>query len=567
MDVTQRFAATFVDELAAAGVRDACLSPGSRSAPLAMALARHPRIRELVHVDERSGSFFALGIAKATGRPVALLCTSGTAAAEFHPAVVEAHHSRVPLVVLTADRPPELRDVGANQVIDQARLYGAAVRWFFDPGPPDDHVGAERAWRRLARRAVAEASARPPGPVHLNLPFREPLTPAPGTTPTAPPGGFEGVVLEPELAPTLEQVNALRDALAQSQRPLLVAGEMREGWRLADAVDQLAIPVLAEPTSQLRLRSIGRLVAPYEALLRHAEWAASHRPDLVIRLGASPTSKVLNAWLAEEPARTLLIDPDRAWPDPDVLATDVLRCDPLPLLRAAGQSRSDGGWAAGWGAAGAAASRAIDEALDQAPLHEGTVVRALARVLPARSCVFVGSSMPIRSVDAFWPAGEPGQRLLGNRGASGIDGLVSTGLGVSAASEEPVVLLLGDLSLYHDMNGLLAVRRHELAARIVVLDNGGGGIFSFLPPARHEDVFEELFLTPLGLDFAQVARLYGLDYCSVEDARGLEPALAAALESKEPVLLRVGFNTAASVRGHRACWTAAASALTGQRAQ
>jgi 2-succinyl-5-enolpyruvyl-6-hydroxy-3-cyclohexene-1-carboxylate synthase len=563
MHVTQRFAATFVDELAEAGLRDVCISPGSRSAPLAIAFARHPAIRVLVHIDERSGSFFGLGLAKASGRPVALLCTSGTAAAEFHPAVIEAFHSQTRLLVLTADRPPELRDVGANQAVDQAHLYGSAVRWFFDPGPPDDGMGA-RAWRRLARRALTEALGPPAGPVHLNLPLREPLTPPAGERPQAEPAGVASAVFTPVAQPTAHEIQHFGSALESSLRPLLVAGSMRDGGRLASTVAGLAeagVPVLAEPTSQLRLPGT---VASYEALLRDEAWAAEQRPDLVIRIGATPTSKPLNQWLAAEPLRTLLVDPERAWSDPDLLATDVFRCDPLPLL-AGVRPRSRFEWAAEWAAADRAAGAALDETLGGGPLHEGAVARALARGLPAGATLFVGSSMPIRAVDAFWPASADNPRFLANRGASGIDGLVSTGLGVAAASAGPAVLLLGDLSVYHDMNGLLALGRHGVRATLVVLDNGGGGIFGFLPQAEHEDVFEELFLTPLGLRFDDIARLYGLDYAEVGVTADLEKALVGASTSPRSVLLRVAIKLDDSIHGHRACWAAVSAAIRSAR--
>ena len=558
MHVTHRFAATFVDELAAAGLREVCIAPGSRSAPLAMAFARHPGIRVLVHIDERSGSFFGLGLAKASGRPVALLCTSGTAAAEFHPAVIEAFHSRTPLLVLTADRPPELREVGANQAIDQARLYGGAVRWHFDPGPPSDDAGGARAWRRLARRALAEAAGPPAGPVHLNLPFREPLTPALGELPEPEAAHLPRAVLTGTPAPGEQEVALVAEALEKAARPVLVAGGMRDGARLAGVVAALAaagVPVLAEPTSQLRLPGT---VSAYEALLRDESWAAEHRPDLVLRVGATPTSRPLNLWLAAEPARTVLIDPDRSWSDPDVLAGEVLRCDPLPLLTAAAGVHRPPDWADEWAAADRSAAGALEEEVRAGPLHEGAVVRSLGRVLPAGATLFVGSSMPIRAVDAFWRASAENPRFLANRGASGIDGLVSTGLGVAAAGPGPTVILLGDLSLYHDMNGLLALRRHGVRATVVVLDNGGGGIFAFLPQAAHEDVFEDLFLTPLGLRFEDVARLYGLDYCDVRESSRLDGALGSAIASERSTLVRVGFSVEDSVRGHRACWAAVA---------
>ncbi len=567
---TQAFAATFVDELARSGLGDVCIAPGSRSAPLAMAFARHPGVRVWMHLDERSASFFALGMAKSNDRPVGLLCTSGTAAAEFHPAVIEAHHSSTPLLVLTADRPPELREVGANQAIDQARLYGGAVRWFFDPGVPDDEPGAARRWRRLAARALAEATGPPAGPVHLNLPFREPLTPPAGAAPEPVSTGAEPLrVIRGQRLPDASTVQMLAHQLTNARRPIVVAGEMREGASLrppmARLLDRLNAPLLAEPTSQLRVIGQPGLVEAYDALLRDGEWANAHRPDLVLRVGAPPTSKAVNQFIAASAAEVLVVELD-GWRDPDQVASEFIRCEPGSLLAALSATVSgredDRGWQAAWRDAGRSAAAAASRALDGGPMHEGQVVGALAAVLPPSCQIVVGSSMPIRDVDTFWPPAGPDQRFLANRGASGIDGLVSTGLGaLAAAPEVPTVLLLGDLSLYHDMNGLWAIRRHGLRPVIVVLDNNGGGIFNFLAQAEHSDVFEELFGTPLDLCMEDVARLYGLDYCSVGEPAELPWALRAALAAGLATLVAVRFARAGSVAGHRACWAAVAEAL------
>src|SRR5216684_821771 len=523
MDVAQSFAATFVDELAVQGVEYACVSPGSRSAALAMALQRHPKTNVFVQIDERSGSFFGVGLAKATGRPVVLLSTSGTAAAEFHPAVVEAFHSRTPLIVITADRPPELRDVGANQAIDQQRLFGTAVRWFFDPGPPSDAPNAARLWRRLAARACAEALN---GPVHLNLPFREPLVPPPGQVPT-PIGESPQSMTAGRLVPTSDQVASVASALRNAKRPLVVAGEMRDGARLAAGLNRLGVPLLAEPSSQLRRQESGAAIESYEALLR-AGWSLQHGPDLVIRVGGTPTSKVMNAWLAAAAAPTFLIDPHRMWRDEDQVASNVLVCDPQPLIESLTPADVTA-WRDEWVSAGRKATAAIAATLVSTPVYEGHIVRALAAKAPDTAQVFVGSSMPIRAADSFWPYARAGQTFYGNRGASGIDGLVSTGLGIKAT--------------------------------IVICDNNGGGVFNFLPQAQHTDVFEEIFATPLGLDFAQVARLYGLVYSPVTDRSGLEPAITDALGAQTSTMVVVRYKREDSVNGHRVCWEAAASAL------
>jgi 2-succinyl-5-enolpyruvyl-6-hydroxy-3-cyclohexene-1-carboxylate synthase len=567
--VTQAFAVTFVDELARSGLRHVCLAPGSRSAPLAMAFARHPGIKVWVHIDERCASFFGVGIAKATDQPVALLCTSGTAAAEFHAAVIEASHSRTPLLVLTADRPPELRDVGANQAIDQARLYGPAVRWYFDPGVPDDEPGAAARWRRLAGRALIAAAGPPAGPVHLNLPFREPLTVDPGVTVQPRPVVDGPYRAERRYAPpSAAAVERLATALLAAHRPVVVAGEMRDGGRLRRPLDALLAhvdaPLLAEPCSQLRRQSALGLVETYDALLRDRRWARANAADLVLRLGGVPTSKPLNQYLAEYSRSTVVVDPDGGWRDPDQLASEVLDGEPVALLESLAErlgKRASGAWQHSWRDTSAIASAALERLLDQTPMHEGHVVRALARELPEEATVFVGSSMAIRDVDTFWPAAGPGQRFLGNRGASGIDGLVSTGLGVAAVTAEPTVLLLGDLSLYHDMNGLWAAKRHGIRAVIVALDNNGGGVFDFLPVAAHGDVFEEIFATPPDLRMEDVAQLYDLDFCVLDDPADLPHLLQRSLDADRTTIICARFRRTTSVRGHRACWAAVAEAV------
>jgi len=328
-------------------------------------------------------------------------------------------------------------------------------------------------------------------------------------------------------------------------RPLVICGALAQ-----PVTPPAGTPVLAEPISQCRLPGT---VTAYEALLRTPSWAEAHRPSAVVRFGAAPTSRVLNEWVASLGVPVYVVDPLGLRRDPDRIATFVDECPAL---------EPEAGWLDAWLAAEAAARGALEGALGGS-LHEGAVVRALARTLPGAANVFLGSSLPVRDADWFWPPA-PGVRFFGNRGASGIDGLVSTGLGIAAGSSEPTVLLLGDLSLYHDMNGLWAVRRHRVRATIVLLDNGGGGIFEFLPPARLRDVFEEVFATPLGLDFGQVAALYGLEHVVVEDVESLEPALTQALGSERSHLVHVRFTREQSVAGHRAAWEAVAAALSPQ---
>ena len=572
----RRFALTLVDELARAGVTDACLAPGSRSAPLALALAEHPGITVHVHLDERSAAFFALGAAKRSGRPVAVVCTSGTAAANFHPAVLEADQARTPLLVLTADRPPELRGTGANQATDQLKLYGSAVRWFCEVGVPADDPGAGRYWRSLASRAVAEATGPPSGPVHLNLAFAEPLVP-PGLGGDPAPGRPDGAPwtkAPPAVwAPDPGDVAALAEAVRANPNGLLVAG-----WGVdldPEVVDGFAAaagwPVLADPLSGARRGPAA--VSAYDGLIRAPGFAAAHRPSLVVRVGAAPTSKALTGWL-DESVPQVLVDPAGGWLDPGRAASLRLTADPAALLAAVTArlgATGPGGpaspvrpWLREWLEADRLAREAIDGLLDDwAEPFEGRVARDLVAWMPDGGTLVVGSSMPVRDVDAF-AAPRDGLRFVANRGLSGIDGFVATALGVAAAGTEPVAALCGDLTLLHDASSLLGAAGRPRGVVLVVCDNDGGGIFSFLPQARlPADLFEPLFGTPHGLDLTAVAAAARVPVTVVEKAAGLVPALDAALAGGGTRLVVVRGERAANLARHRAVTEAVAAAVGG----
>jgi len=591
----RRFALTLVDELARAGVTDACLAPGSRSAPLALALAEHPGIAVHVHLDERSAAFFALGAAKRSGRAAVVVCTSGTAAANFHPAVLEADHARVPLLVLTADRPPELRGTGANQVTDQLKLYGPAVRWFCEAGVPSDDPAAGRYWRSLASRAWAEATGPPAGPVHLNLAFADPLVPPdpdPGAAAWPRPPGESGVDPSPGRGARLagepaegrpggapwtaapagvwaaapEDVAALAEAVRAGPRGLLVAG-----WGAGldpAAADAFAAasgwPVLADPLSGARRGPAA--VSTYDGLLRAPRFAAGHRPDLVVRVGGAPTSKALAAWL-DASVPQVLVDPGAGWLDPGRGASVRLTADPSALL-AAVAARLDGPapgpWPGEWREAERRAREAIDGLLEEwSEPFEGRVARDLVAWMPDGGTLVVGSSMPVRDVDAFAQPRD-GLRLLANRGLSGIDGFVATALGVAAAGDEPVAALCGDLTLLHDASSLLGAAGRPRGAVLVVCDNDGGGIFSFLPQARlPAELFEPLFGTPHGLDLAALAAAARVPSRVVEKAADLVPALDAALAGGGTQLVVVRGDRAANLARHLALTEAVADAVGG----
>ena len=534
-DVALAAMTALVDGLVDGGLRHACVSPGSRSTPLALSLERHPAVRVHVHLDERSSAFFALGLAKASDSPVAVACTSGTAAAELFPAVVEASMARVPLVVLTADRPPELRGVGANQTIDQIALYGGYVRAFVDaPVPGDDP--ARDTWHRRGVEAVRASRVSPPGPVHVNVPFREPLVPGP-LDPARPESGAASAGPAPDAlrqggrtpAASVEaDVSAFASELAGVERGLVYAGGLRTGGDDVIAVaDRLGWPLLAEPHSGARRPGS---LAGGQLLIRADGFVRSHVPEVLLQIGAAPTSRAALA-LAGRAPRLLIVDPDELVADPLRRAARRIVATPARLLSVLDrvEPAASQGWAGAWRGASDRARTAVDALLDgwEEPF-EGRVARDVADELPDRSVLCVGSSLPIRDLDLFMRPRE-GVRVLANRGASGIDGFVSTTLGVAAAGE-PTVALLGDLTLLHDAGALVWNGRRAHDAVLVVLNNGGGAIFSLLEQRRLPEL-EDLFTTPHGVALGAVVRSTGAGHVRTDRAATIVPAIRAARDA------------------------------------
>ena len=539
------FCATLVDEWARAGVTDAVVCPGSRSTPLAVALASDPRVVVHVHHDERSGAFMALGIGLASGRPAVVLTSSGTAAVELHPAIVEAHQSAVPLIAATADRPPELQGVAAPQTIDQQHLYGGSVRWFVDAGVPSEETRG--AWRSLGARSVAEAlgaGGRGPGPVQVNLPFRDPLVGEPGELPTGRASGRAWhTVVDDRSDLDDAAVDTLTETLA-AVRGVIIAGRGTGGAGVHALAEKLAWPVLADPRSGARVPA-RTTVAAFDSVLRHPRFAADHRPEVVLRVGEQPASKVLAQWLAASGAREVVVHRRGAWIDPDRTADVVVAADPSPFIaalakRLAGTGASATPWLARWAHAEEVAQRAIAAALGAStgPTEPG-VARDVMAVLPEGSSLVLSSSMPVRDVEWF-AAPRVGVDVFSNRGANGIDGVVSTAIGVALASRRPTALLVGDVALLHDTNGMLMASSRDVDLTIVVVDNDGGGIFSFLPQATSlaPDTFERLFGTPHGVDLTALAAVHGI------------PEVTSLGEGNGVRMMRVRTNRAANVAVH-----------------
>jgi 2-succinyl-5-enolpyruvyl-6-hydroxy-3-cyclohexene-1-carboxylate synthase len=532
----------FVEELSRAGVRDAVVCPGSRSTPLALALRAHDQIRVRVLIDERSAGFFALGIARTTRRAVALLGTSGTAAVNFGPAVVEASMGRVPLVVLTADRPAELQDRGAPQTIDQAHLYGRHEKWFSELALMDEAPDAAAHIRSVAGRAVATAVEGPAGPVHINLPLRDPLIPnedlgaIDGAGPSGAASRFVDAVSGTRML-TREQAAAIARHLAATDRGLIVAGPFDDPAthepiaRLAAAT---GYPILADPLSGLRCGPHDRSLVLTHAdhIVRAGSWIEAHQPEIVLRFGAMPTSKPIAELLKSATPELFVFDGDGGWREAALVPATFVRADAaaaageLADALAAARARADGGtvargdWTQAWIEAEADAGRALDAWLDglEEPF-EGAPFRALGRLMPDGSMLWAGNSMPVRDMDDWLPAGDRAIRVLGNRGANGIDGVTSTALGSAAAADGPVVLVVGDISFLHDLGALVTARLQPSNLLIVLINNGGGGIFSLLPQARTTAPgvglpahYEELFGTPHGIELGPIVEAFGFSH-------------------------------------------------------
>ena len=589
-NATYAFTLAFFEELSRCGVEHVCISPGSRSTPLAVAAGSVSGLRAWSHLDERSSAFFALGLAKASRRPVALVCTSGTALANYAPAVIEAHYAGVPLVVLSADRPPELRDWGAGQTIDQLKIFGSQVRFFAELPIPEAGSKMLRYARAIACRAVGESRGANPGPVHLNWPLREPLEPVhsdafgpePDADLVATRGRADGrpyVEYSVELPrASATQIDRLVDDFLELDRGVIACGALDEpGFApvVARLGRLLGWPVLAEPLSGLRRGAhveAGPIIAGSDLFLRDPVFGASHPPKLVLRFGGTPVSKALRLWLeATPPARLVLVSSNGAFHEPSHLTSDFVLADPIDLCerlcaQIAKRRRAvpETDWLTSFTAADSATEAVLERCLDaESALLEPRATRDLCARLPESSLLYVSNSMPVRDLDAFMPKSAVGVRVLSNRGANGIDGLVSSALGAAAAEQGHVFLLTGDLAFLYDIGGLLAARRYPLRVTIIVLNNDGGGIFSFLPIAGFgESVrFNEFFTTPHGVDLSAVAPLYGLSHTRVANWNQYATAIEKSLAHPGVSIIEVPIDRDANLEHFRGLVSAVGQAL------
>ncbi|MFD1333977.1 2-succinyl-5-enolpyruvyl-6-hydroxy-3-cyclohexene-1-carboxylic-acid synthase [Oceanobacillus iheyensis] len=568
MDYTEkltRYVANFVDELAKSGVTDVVVSPGSRSTPLALVFTEHPSIKEWIIVDERSAAFFALGLAKKSNRAVAIVCTSGTAAANYYPAIVEAHYSRVPLLVLTADRPHELRHIGAPQTIEQIKMYGDYTKWFHEMAMPEASDKMLHYVRNKASHAKHVAEEGNPGVVHLNFPLREPLTPNFSLDAIWSTESYtrQNIMQEGTKQLTTNQLQILLEEVGPNKKGLFVCGPQADA-EFADAVTSLAgkwgIPVVADPLSQLRTGQHHKdnVIDGYDAFLREAEIRQELKPDYIIRFGAMPVSKSYLFYVMENvETQQYVIEPNEGIRDHSSNQTTFLFADPTTLCQQLEQMTVvdqdvSTAWLKTWQEMNQIAKHYLLEGVEE-QITEGEAVRGLAEVIPDGSTLYVGNSMAIRDVDTFYMTSPKTINILANRGANGIDGMVSSGVGASADNER-VTLLLGDLSLFHDMNGLFAAKHYKLPITIVLINNNGGGIFSFLPQAKDKRHFEALFGTPMDLSFEQVAKLYEANYNHVKTEEQLKAALYESYQLDGLSIIEVKTDREQNVQWHQAKW-------------
>lgn len=576
------WASIVAEEFYRSGVRTVCISPGSRSTPLVIAFAelrdRSLDFQILVHIDERSSSFFALGLAKVQKAPVALLCTSGTAAANYYPAIIEAYYSQIPLVVLTADRPPEMRDCGSGQTIDQINIYGKHVRYFFEVGTPEILGFRLRYLRSLIGRSVSIALGKgdtPAGAVHLNFPFADPMPPIPVandipedlalSSPEAmfgnPSGEAYSQVIAGMRSLDTDAIAAITNQIISHPKGVLVVGVYDSPPEFLDAVRRLAratgYPLLIEATGAHRGDEIGH----YDSFLRSQNFAKNHAPEIVIRFGAMPTSKSYLLWLQKHiSCQQIIVGSTNS--DPTHGITQALNLDPTSfclqlanyLENYAQSIWQNKQWRLDFELAESIAEHAIAESLSTIDeLFDGKVYAELAKIIPANSYIYVASSTPIRDLDTFFHCDRP-ITVLANRGANGIDGTLSSALGAAWGCNRPMVLICGDLAFYHDLNGLLAAKKYNISLTVILLNNDGGGIFDLLPISKYENIFEEFFGTSHGLDFAPIITAYDCEHALIQDWQDFRDRLINSLNTKGTQVLEIRSDRKRNKDLHFAIW-------------
>ncbi len=576
---------TFVNELALSGVKYVCISPGSRNTPLTLAFANNKKIKSYLHIDERSGGFFALGLAKASETPVALVCTSGTATAEFYPAIIEAYQQRVPLIVCTADRPPELIDCGANQTINQNNIYKNHIRWFFDAGLPEPIPKRIKHIKSVAKRAVYESLIRSRGPVHINFPFRKPFEPESFTD------EIDDKLIELAKSNSSNDEKIFKDEdkninsekwfteiynhLIKKDKGIIIAGPENYNASFHQNCKQLSeklgYPILADGASQLRFgkSSNGNIISNFDALLRSNKFSKNNQPEIILQFGRTVTSKALENYLENTNALRFMINEYGDWFDPSNRAAASFACKPFIFCEMMLNKLSDfksitnkNSWLQCFISADKIASKIKKDTIENSSFpSEPRIINEILNALPEHSKIMISNSMPIRDFDYFAAKTNKSFTIFNNRGASGIDGITSTALGIASENNNPTILLTGDLAFYHDLNGLLSAKRYSIPLTIILVNNNGGGIFEVLPISDYGKTFKDYFIAEHNLDFKPFVEAYGGNYHLIESWKDLSEKLILSLKGKKFSALEVKTNAKKSLQLRRKFWKEVALSL------
>ncbi len=571
---------TFVRELTSLGVKYVSISPGSRNTPLTLAFANNKKIKSFVHIDERSSGFFALGLAKASDTPVAVVCTSGTATVELYPAIVEAYQQRVPLIICTADRPPELINSGANQTINQNNLYKNHIRWFMDVGLPEPTIPKLKELKSIAKKSVHLSTVESKGPVHLNFPFRKPFEPK----------SFTDEVNE-NITYFAEKILSSKEELCISNgkdisyekwflkilsylekfdKGLIIVGPENYNPKFiknCQALSQrLLYPILADGTSQLRFghHSSKNIISNFDAFLRSEEFSKNHQPDIIIQFGRTVTSKGLDTFLENCSAARFMINEFGDWFDPSNKAIDSFACKPylfcekmLKALDFKKVNRKYSDWLKVFNTAEQKSFELKKKIIDQSQFpNEGRIINEIIQNVPNDCQIMISNSMPVRDFDYFADNVKKKIVVFNNRGASGIDGITSTALGIAAAGSKPTVLITGDLAFYYDLNGLLGAKKYSIPLVVVLINNNGGGIFEILPISNYGKVFEKYFIVQHDLDFKNFVDAYGGNYKLINDWKDFQNSFKSAFTKKNFSVLEIKTNAVESLKLRRQFWKA-----------
>ncbi len=569
---------TFVRELAAIGVKYVCISPGSRNTPLTLAFANNKEIKPYVHIDERSCAFFALGLAKASGTPVAVVSTSGTATAELYPAIIEAYQQRIPLIICTADRPPELLDCGANQTINQNNLYKNHIRWFFDMGLPEPISRRIKHIKVVARRAYYESVIRSRGPVHLNFPFRKPFEPKSYTDEVS------KSLIELSNADISEKKELLKEEerkildekwfsdlfhyLKKYKRGLMIAGPENYNSNFnkycSILSEKLGYPLLADGISQIRFGSHSKenIICNYEGFLRSENFIKQYKPDFILQFGRTITSKALDIYLEQCDSARFMINEFGDWFDPSNKANAAFACKPfifckemIGMLDKNKIERKETEWLTIFKKADKISASVKFKLIEKSKFpNECRVITEIIKNIPEGTHIMLSNSMPVRDFDYFASSSEKNITLYNNRGASGIDGIASTALGIAAANNSPTVLITGDLAFYYDLNGLLAAKKYKIPLTVILVNNDGGGIFEVLPISEYGQVFKDFFIAPHHLDFSHFVKAYDGNFIQIKDWDHFKESFTSAIKQKRFSVLEIKTNAAESLAIRKKYW-------------